>query len=532
MRKAVAALLVALLALSACDPAPKDEKPSAPQLLTYGVADAPRQFDPQRVTTRAEQVLASALYWGLLTLDGAGALTPGLAESWNVSEDGLTYTFRLRDASWSDGRAVTAKDFVAAFQRMFAPRSANPLAPLLMAIRNAESVVARRSPATSLGVRALTEDVFEIELSRPEPALLGLLAEPGAAAVPSHALKGAWTTPGKMIVNGPYTVQRVQADGSIELVRNASFFAADTAGYDRIVVVPVDDDSKASALFAERALDIVDDAVRFTDVAALRQRDEQSVRIERAWGMHQLVLNTRAGPFKAAGVRRALATSIDRAALIDTVFPNLGPLPAYGVAPAGLAGYGEGARPAWADWPADQRQVETTRMLTEAGYGPEAPLTIDLLVLNRANDLALAEALAAQWRPLGIVVTAQAASPADYAKALASGNFTAALRRTAFSVSMPDAFLLDGLCVRGRKPLSGACNPEADRLYLAATKQADAAARAQGLRDAERLLVDDAALIGLVSVVRVALVDSSVAGWQESPGGRHMLSALKSAETK
>jgi oligopeptide transport system substrate-binding protein len=136
------ALLFGLLA-AACDRSGADQAAAPPdaqadaKTLTYGLVEAPTQLDPHRLRSQSDYVVASALNVGLVMLDGRGQITPGMAESWNVSEDGLTYVFRLRQTQWSDGQAVKASDFVAGFRRLFNPRFSNATAPLLFSIKNA-----------------------------------------------------------------------------------------------------------------------------------------------------------------------------------------------------------------------------------------------------------------------------------------------------------------------------------------------------------------------------------------------------------
>ena len=182
--------------------------------------DLPRQvtsLDPQFATSWESQVVMQNLFEGLLLRRGDGELVPGAAESYEVSADGLTYTFRLReDGVWNNGSArsgidptpVTAKDFVFSFHRIFDPEVPSPWAGDFRAIRNSREVLAGELPKSSLGVRAAGDYTLVITLSEPSPILLEQLAGPGALPCNEEFFLSTWARYGQglgqILGNGPF----------------------------------------------------------------------------------------------------------------------------------------------------------------------------------------------------------------------------------------------------------------------------------------------------------------------------------------
>ncbi len=150
--------------------------------LAHHAHAQPHMLDPQRAVTTADHVLSRAVYMGLVTRDADGHIVPGLAKSWLISADGLSYRFQLHDdLRWSDGQRIDASDIVANFKRALDPATAAPFYRLLMQIKNAEAFRSAILPTgTTLGVTAPDADTVLIELGAPSHKFLGILAEPVA----------------------------------------------------------------------------------------------------------------------------------------------------------------------------------------------------------------------------------------------------------------------------------------------------------------------------------------------------------------
>ncbi len=174
-RLALFSISVVALAAQGCGgPADRPDNMSGVELHRGNTAE-PLSLDPHKSSGTWENNIIGDMFIGLFTENAAAEPVPGMAESWTVSEDGLVWTFMLRDSTWSDGVPVTAEDFVFAFRRIMAPATLSQYASLLYPIKNAEAVNSGDAPAESLGVRAIDEKTLEVRLEHPAPYLPGLL---------------------------------------------------------------------------------------------------------------------------------------------------------------------------------------------------------------------------------------------------------------------------------------------------------------------------------------------------------------------
>jgi oligopeptide transport system substrate-binding protein len=184
--------VLALLVLAACGGGEVDtaQADSSEKVLHYGNGGDPKTLDPNKQSLVLEGNIMYELFEGLVTYDTAGDIVPGQAESWNVSEDGLTYTFRLREGlTWSDGHPVTADDFVYSMSRLLNPLTAAELSFSLYAVKNAENVVRGLMPVESLGLQAVDDRTLIISLDKPQPALMMSLQSVQGLPIPRHVVE-------------------------------------------------------------------------------------------------------------------------------------------------------------------------------------------------------------------------------------------------------------------------------------------------------------------------------------------------------
>ncbi|MCY4255178.1 MAG: ABC transporter substrate-binding protein, partial [Gammaproteobacteria bacterium] len=203
IRWALAALLLVALA------APESQA----GVLRRGTNDELPTFDPQYLVGNSAGAIMYDLFEGLVSRAPDASVVPAIAESWDISEDGTVYTFRLRKtARWSDGRAISAGDFVYSFKRMLNPQSGTRGASALFPVLNATAISLGEKPLDSLGVKALDPRTLEITLEGPAPYFISLLASYSNAPVPAHVIEEhgrKWTQPGVMATSGAYMLNKV-----------------------------------------------------------------------------------------------------------------------------------------------------------------------------------------------------------------------------------------------------------------------------------------------------------------------------------
>ena len=501
--------VLACLMLAACgngsDPAPQ-ETLRVDVVGGFDAAGSRTALDgPPAMMTEATQV-------GLVALDGNGQVVPGIATSWRVSDDGLSYIFRLRPAKWADGREVRAGDIVAVYRRILEPGSRHPLKPLLDRIENAADVSAGRKSPKALGVNDPLPNIVEIRLAAPQPAFLQLIAHS------SMAIQRQGKVPPAL---GAFQIEDAEAR-PLRLTRNPAYFDASAVALGGIELTPSDDVNAAILRFRRNATDIVlsDGLAGLAEARSVPLQG--ALRTEAAHASYGYLVNAK-GPLADRRVRRALAMAINRAAppFVSAAFPGAPAL--TGIVPLGLPSYPAPAQPDWAAWTPEARAAEAARLLAEAGYGAAKPLIVEVSIPKGPEHAALLASVARDWAALGVTTRALVRSPSGHASALAKRDYQLALVERVAPADSARFFLVPFLC-RAQPKL--VCNREADRLLDASRRETDLALRQAAVRQAEQLLIDDVAMIPLLVPLRWSLVHPRVAGWSDNPLGAHPLSRL------
>ncbi|HSZ80487.1 MAG TPA: peptide ABC transporter substrate-binding protein, partial [Chthoniobacterales bacterium] len=217
MQRALALLLLFLVA--GCGPDGK----RADLVILNGAE--PESIDPAVVTGQLEGRICYAIFEGLLHFDRFGKPQPGIAESWDLSSDGKTYTFHLRaNAKWSNGDPVTANDFVQSWRRVLLPETASEYAYLLYHIKNAQPFnEGTLKEFGQVGIKAIDDRTFRVELEAPVPYFLDLCAF--ATLLPVHLATvekygDDWIKPDKLVNNGPFLLKEWRLNYRIRLEKN------------------------------------------------------------------------------------------------------------------------------------------------------------------------------------------------------------------------------------------------------------------------------------------------------------------------
>ena len=534
LRRAIArtALLLGLGLFGACDkPADPPLSPNArtPGVLVRLSGDEVQSLDPHKVSTVEDVRVASEMFEGLVRYGATGAPEPGLAESWAVSDDGLVWTFSLReDLRFSDGAALTAADVVASFQRLMTPATTAPNANLFDAIENAPAVLAGKAAPDQLGVQALNARTVQIRLTRPFPAFLELLAHAAASVLPTHALAqhgDGWVKQRPLVGSGPFRLKEWRLHSALKLERNPAYHDAANVALAGVEYRPVQDDQTALRLFRAGSADVLTDFPA-RDLPLLRRTVADAVRIAPYRGTYYFAFNTRRPPFDDVRVRRALAMSVDREILVNKVI-GLGTPVAWSVVPPHLAGYGPAVLPGFARWPDAKRMDEARRLLAEAGYGPDKPLEFSIRYNTDVEHRRVALALAQMWKPLGVVARIGNAEAAVHFAALKTADFTLARSGWIADYSGAENFLSVFLSDAGPLNYPGYDEPHYDLQVREALRLTDPAARIKALRKAESLLVEDVPVLPLYHYVSKSLVGPEVEGWTDNLANIHPSRTLR-----
>ena len=500
-------------------------------VLNRGNDGDPETLDAHKTSTVAEANLLRDIYEGLVIHDMNGEVVAGVAESWTISPDGRTYTFKLRaNARWSNGDPVTAQDFVFSLRRLLDPATGSKYAPVMFAILNAEKVhKAQGVTPESLGVRAIDATTLEIGLERPTAYFLELLTN--QTALPVHAasiarLGADWLKPGNLVSNGAYTLKSFVPNGSIVLTRNALYHAAAGVQIDEVRYFPTSDAAAATRRFQAGELHITSD-VPTDQYADIKARLGDQVRIAPYLGTSFLIINTAKKPFDDPRVRRALSMAIDREFLADQIWSGT-MLPAYGLIPPGVKNYPRRAEAEFADKPPIEREDDARALLAAAGFDKRRPLKVELRYNMTDNNQRTMVAIANQWKEIGVdVAFIHTDGKTHFAHLRDGGDFDVA--RYGWIADYSDAqnflFLLEsenvGLNVGRYK------NAQFDGLMRAAADEPDLARRAGLLYQADSLFIDDMPWIPLMFYQSKQLVSRKVEGFTPNQQGAYATRYLR-----
>ncbi len=511
-RWAMAGLLVPLLAAAPV---------RADQVLQVGNGDEPGTLDPQKSLDVPGGRILFSLCEGLVGMDAAGRPIPGAAEHWHISADGRTWVFTLRaGARWSDGRAMSAEDWVWSWRRAVTPAIRVGLPEVLAPIRHAEAIMAGRLPPDMLGVRALDARTLEVELERNSPEFLYNMSERAAMPVPRHVIevKGdAWTRPGTMVCNGPFTLTEQVPHAYVRAVRNPYFHDAASVALDAVVWHASEDNQTELKRFRTGELHVTD-TVPSAQLDWTRDHLAQALRVAPYAATVFLVPNLTREPWASSpGLRRALALAIDRDMLVSRI-TRAGERPAYTLVPPGLGGIAGG--PDWAAWPQERRDAEARRLMRDAGYGPERPLSLELTYNGNDTNDRIVVAVAAMWQAkLGVQTVFRAEDLKQQVARMRSRNWTD-LIRISWAWNRARGYLAPML--PGASNWNGYDSPAFRTAMLQADMARDEKAYAALLGTAQLTALADMPVIPLYHQTSRHLVSPRVRGWTDNVIDLHL----------
>jgi oligopeptide transport system substrate-binding protein len=518
-------LILLLAACSADPPAVPDVVQTRVQhaVPTFAFAQSvePRTLDPGIITDTHSGYLARNMFEGLLSWDAAAAEpVAAAAESWSVSDDGLTWTFQLRqDAVWSNGDPVTANDFVLSWRRVLDPGFGSDYAALLYPIRGAKALNRGevQDPET-LGVGSLDRHTLVVHLDRPTPWFAAIVAHNVLAPVNGEVVKRHgwdWTRPGKIVVNGPFVLTEWTSEGLV-LSKNLRYHSAADVQLSRVVSYIVPDPDRVLEMYEEGKLQWTGHSSAMLpldrlDELASRPDAHHHARLGTAW----YALNTADDALSDPRVRRALMLALDRSELATILGPS--GVAAAGLVPPGIPGY---TSPAGSEYDPDAAR----KLLAQAGYTDAEPFPpLEIAVDARAMHQRAAEWMAASWRKtLGVQAGVYSREWKVHAEAVSDGAYQ--VGRGGWVADFPDPVTFLDL-FESTNPLNtaGFADPTYDAMIAEAAATTDSASRMRLLSQAERVLIDKSPILPLFHFASFSLLKPYVGGYEDNALNLHLL---------
>jgi oligopeptide transport system substrate-binding protein len=507
-------LAALLLVISAAAP--------AETILQRGNKDEPETLDPHKSDGLEEYWIQSDLFEGLTRVDPHGKIVPGVAQSWDIAADGLSWTFHLRpDLKWSDETPLTAEDFVWSLRRAVDPKTAAAYASILYPIVGARAInEGMEKDLTKLGVTAPDARTLVLRLAAPTAYLGGVLTLAIAFPLPRRVIEtyGAdWTRPDHIISDGAFVLESWTPQLEIRLKRNPNYYDAAAVALDGVVWSVNESDETALKLYRSGDLDTA--RVPHKLVPAVMEELPGQLHTGTELWTRYLAINTGRPPLSDVRLRQALAMLIDRETLNEKIDPH-GQATAYALVAPGIEGY----TPQPPDWAAEspaRRREQATELLAAAGYGPSNRLRVEVIYAADADFRRLLTAIAGMVKSYGIDLVLQAEENQVLLSTTRDHDYQAALFEWIADYPDPWTYLSFLRSDAGGLNVYDYRNPDYDALLDQSVAALDPAARNRLMEAAEKLVARDQPLIPLSYDMWPRLVNPKITGYFDNPLDQH-----------
>lgn len=515
-------VLVLALVVTGCASGSKNESGANNNEFRINLASEPPTLDPAQATDQVSFTVINAIYEGLTIIDENGNVQPGIAEKWDVSEDGKTYTFTIRsDAKWNNGDPITAHDFEFSWKRALDPKlvpKPSQYAYQMYYIEGAEAYNTGSGSVDDVKIKATDDHTLVVTLNAPTVYFESLLST--AIYFPVHqsvteneAFAAAADT---MITNGPFTMTEWKRNTSIVLEPSESYYARDDIKFAKVSFTMVNDSNSELNMYETGKLDYAGyptGALPTDQFASLKEKYPNEFQIKGTASLYYYLINTTEAPFTNEKIRQALSLSIDRAAITEKVTLG-GQIPAYGLVPPGIKGVEDEYRNE-VDDNYFQEDLELAKQLLAEGLAEEGLTELPAFSLTfNTNELhqKVAEAVVDMWsNNLGVNAQIGNEEWGVFLDNRTAMNYQVA--RAGWGADYNDPISFIGLFTsKSGNNNTGYANAEYDALVSQVDQSTDAAERVRLMAEAEKMIIDSHSIIPIYYYSTVYLMKPDVKG--------------------
>ncbi|KKC99206.1 peptide ABC transporter substrate-binding protein [Photobacterium halotolerans] len=371
------------------------------QEIVWSLGGEVPTLDPTMTTDDSSSKVISDLFDGLVSEDQEGNIIPALATHWDISADGKTVTFYLRDGlRWSNGEPLTAHDVEYSFKRNADPASAAPYSWYLGTanILNAVDITDGKKDKETLGVKAVDDKTVQFSLTQPTPYFVKMLSHPSTFPVYRKAIEkygDSWTSPDHIVSSGAYTLTNWVVNERIDLVRNPAYWNDAKTVINKAAYLAIENQTAEYNRYRTGEIDITA-TFPLEQYQQIKQERPDELLTMPSLATYYYLFNLDKKPFDDVRVRKALAYAIDRDVVTQRILGQ-GQIPAYGVTPPAVAGFDAPELP-WASLSQKERNQKARELLKEAGYSKDNPLKFELVYNTNEAHKKLALAMLSMWK--------------------------------------------------------------------------------------------------------------------------------------
>ncbi|WP_420065704.1 oligopeptide ABC transporter substrate-binding protein OppA [Pectobacterium colocasium] len=519
-KKRVAAAIIAALSSTMAVSAIAATVPAGVQLaekqeLVRNNGAEVSSLDPHKIEGVPESNVSRDLLEGLVISDVNGKTVPGVAESWD-NKDFKVWTFHLRkEAKWSDGTPVTAQDFVYSWQRLADPKTASPYASYLQYghLLNIDDIIAGKKSPDTLGVKAIDDHTFEVTLSEAVPYFYKLPVYAAMSPVNKAAIEkfgDKWTQPQNWIGNGAYKLKDWVVNEKMVLERNPQYWDNAHTVINKVTYLPIASEVTDVNRYRSGEIDMTYNNLPIELFQKLKKEIPDEVKVNPYLCTYYYEVNNQKPPFNDVRVRNALRMGLSQDILTNKV-KNQGDIPAYGFVPPYIDGL-KAAVPEWFTWSQEKRNEEAKKLLAEAGYTADKPLTLNLLYNTSDLHKKMAIAAASIWKQnIGVDVKLENQEWKTFLNTRHQGTYDVARASWCADYNEPSTFL-NSMLSDSSSNTSHYKSKEFDALVAKSLQVKTDEERTAVYQQAESLLDKDAVIAPVYYYANTRLVKPYVGG--------------------